>query len=299
MEIPHYPQARPLVLDDKELLDRIFQVLQPQVSELTFAGLYLFRRAHAYRLTMLGDALVVLGQGYDGRSCFLPPLSGDVAAALKRLLGDGGELYGADEEIVGRYLAGKEVTLEQNRDDADYIYLRQDLAELPGKRFHKKKNRISYFLKRHDSQIEYFAQRHVDGCLELLERWRRLAGDQRNDSLAMEVEAAAEAVAMATALGLEGVVVVVGGAVAAFALGERLNRDTAVCHFEKADPFMEGAAQLVNREFCRMLFGECCYVNREQDLGEAGLRNAKLSYHPSRLVGKYRARLYKISVAAD
>jgi hypothetical protein len=81
--------------------------------------------------------------------------------------------------------------------------------------------------------------------------------------------------------------------VRAFAIGERLNGDTAVCHFEKADHFMEGLSQLVNREFCRLLFSDCTYVNREQDLGEPGLRNAKLSYHPVELVKKYRMRRKK------
>jgi hypothetical protein len=75
-----------------------------------------------------------------------------------------------------------------------------------------------------------------------------------------------------------------------FAIGERLNRDTAVCHFEKTDPFMEGLAQLVNREFAARFFTDCTYINREQDLGEPGLRSAKLSYHPVELVRKYRAR---------
>jgi hypothetical protein len=83
----------------------------------------------------------------------------------------------------------------------------------------------------------------------------------------------------------------VNGSIAAFALGERLNRDTAVCHFEKADPFMEGLNQLINREFARLLFQECTYVNREQDLGNMGLRNAKLSYHPVDMVKKFLCRM--------
>ena len=78
-----------------------------------------------------------------------------------------------------------------------------------------------------------------------------------------------------------------GEKVVAFALGERLNRNTAVCHFEKADPFAEGLYQLVNREFARLLFQDCTFINREQDLGDMGLRNAKLSYHPVKLQKKY------------
>jgi len=87
--------------------------------------------------------------------------------------------------------------------------------------------------------------------------------------------------------------VTVAGVVRAFALGERLNRETAVCHFEKADHFMEGLSQLVNREFSRLLFADCRFVNREQDLGEPGLRSAKLSYHPVELVKKFRVRRKK------
>jgi hypothetical protein len=101
------------------------------------------------------------------------------------------------------------------------------------------------------------------------------------------MEATYEAVQQADILGLDGVVVIINNRVAAFALGERLNRDTAVCHFEKADPFTEGLYQLVNREFARLLFQECRYLNREQDLGDMGLRSAKLSYHPVEMVTKY------------
>jgi len=85
-------------------------------------------------------------------------------------------------------------------------------------------------------------------------------------------------------------VVTVSGVVKAFAIGEPLNDETAVCHFEKADPFMEGLSQLVNREFAARLFSGRRFINREQDLGEPGLRNAKLSYHPHELVRKFRAR---------
>ena len=77
MEVPHYPDSRMLELADKPLLDGIFTELQPRISELTFACLYLFRTAHSYRLTMVGGSVVVLAKGYDGVPYFLPPLSGE------------------------------------------------------------------------------------------------------------------------------------------------------------------------------------------------------------------------------
>lgn len=290
MEIPRHPDSRPLALADKPLLDDLFAGLQPRVSELTFANLYLFRGVHDYRLTRVGDALVVLGRGYDGEAYVLPPLSGDVEGALRVLLNSGLTVYGADNSILERLGSDEGLLVEEDRDSFDYLHLRQELAELPGNRFHKKKNRINYFAARHQFEVHIFEPSHRKGCLLLLDDWRRVRDAAGSTSLDPETSAAAEAVELAGELGLEGVVITVDGRVRAFALGERINRETAVCHFEKADPFMEGISQLVDREFCRRLFTDCAYVNREQDLGEPGLRSAKLSYHPVELVRKFRVR---------
>lgn len=289
MEIPSYPDSRPLDLVDKPLLDVRFSVLQPRISEMTFAGLYLFRTAHDYRLTMVGDSLVVLGRGYSGERYCMPPLGGAVETALGRVWDDGLELYGADEAFAERCLKRGGVTTVEDRDSFDYVYLREELATLPGNRFHKKKNRISYFTARHDYDVAPFSEDYRAGCRKLLEVWRGMAAEEE-PSFGLEVEATAEAVEKAAFLGLEGVVVTVAGEVKAFSLGERLNVETTVCHFEKTDPFMEGLSQLINREYSRLLFNDCKFVNREQDLGDGGLRNAKLSYQPAELIKKFRIR---------
>lgn len=290
MEIPVWPASRPFDISDKPRFDGIFEALQPRVSELTFAGLYLFRSAHDYRLSLIGDSVVVLGQGYDSTRYCLPPLGGDVSAACNLLLDAGLELYGVEDEYAARFLTDVVCEIDELRDSFDYLYLREEMATLPGNRFHKKKNRINYFAARHAHEVHRFSAQHLCGCLQLLDEWSRVAEVEGNRSFGLEMDATAEALAQADALGLEGVVVTVGGIVRAFTVGERLNRDTAVCHFEKADHFMEGLSQLINREFARLLFTECRYVNREQDLGEPGLRIAKLSYRPVELVRKFRVR---------
>jgi len=290
MEIPAWPASRPLDISDKPRFDGLFEELQPRVSELTFAGLYLFRTAHDYCLSLIGDSVAVLGKGYDGRRYCLTPLGGDACAACDVLLGAGLELYGVEEAFESRFFKGVDCEIVEERDSFDYLYLREDLATLPGNRFHKKKNRINYFAARHTHEVRSFSAQHLCGCLQLLDEWGRVAEVEGNRSFGLEMDATAEALAQADILMLEGVVVTVEGAVRAFAVGERLNRETAVCHFEKADHFMEGLSQLVNREFARLLFTDCRYVNREQDLGEPGLRNAKLSYHPVELVKKFRVQ---------
>lgn len=290
MTIPQFPESRQLSLADQELLTTVFHDLQPRISELTFAGIYLFRMAHRYSLSLLGDSVVVLGAGYNGASYALPPLGGDVVGVSARLLAAGAEIYGADDRFIARYCGELAVTIVEDRDNWDYLYRRQELAELPGNRFHKKKNRVNYFRARHDCRVEPLDTEHREGCLALLDEWGRVRGGGENRSLVPELEANAEAIRLQSELGLEGVVALVDGVVKSFALGEKLNDTTSVCHFEKADPFMEGLSQLIDQEFNRTLFTECEFVNREQDLGEPGLRNAKLSYQPVELVKKYRLR---------
>jgi hypothetical protein len=288
--LPRYPDSKALTLADKPLFDRVCAELQPRISELTFACLYLFRTAHSYRATIVGDALTVMAQSYDGAPYFLPPLSGDRGAAADRLLAEGFTLYGADEAFIVENLPAKDLDIAEDRDNYDYLYLKSELADLPGNRYHKKKNRINYFTRRHDCMIEPYAERHLEGCLDLLDEWRRVRDGIESRSLEQETDAAREGLTISTALGLEGLVALVEGNVKAFVLGERLNRETAVCHFEKADPFLDGLYQLIDREFNRVLFTDCTYVNREQDLGERNLRESKLSYHPVELVRKLRVR---------
>lgn len=288
MEIPPYPAARRIELADKPLLDRLFQELQPRISEFTFASLYLFRGAHDYRLTRVEDAVVVLGRGWDGTPYFLPPLCGEIPLALCRLFSVGLTLYGADDPFLERFLRGAGVEVEADRDNFDYLHLKEEMALLSGRTYHKKKNRVNYFTLRHRYGTELYEARHLDGALRLLEEWRRIRTVTGPGSVEGEVAGAAEALRLQEALGLSGVVVLVEGEVKGFALGERLNGDTAVCHFEKGDLFMDGLSQLLDREFNRLLFPDCRYLNREQDLGEASLRESKLSYHPVEMVKKYR-----------
>ena len=79
----------------------------------------------------------------------------------------------------------------------------------------------------------------------------------------------------------------VRGRVVAFSVGEKLNDETAVIHVEKADPEYPQLFTVINQQFCQHEWGDMRFINREQDLGVPGLRKAKESYFPVRLVKKY------------
>ena len=90
-------------------------------------------------------------------------------------------------------------------------------------------------------------------------------------------------------LGLTGGAIRVGGQIVAFSLGELLNNETVLVHFEKADTDFNGIYQVINNEFLKNEWADTVYVNREEDMGVEGLRKAKLSYCPEFLLECYEA----------
>lgn len=73
----------------------------------------------------------------------------------------------------------------------------------------------------------------------------------------------------------------------AYTVAEALDETSVVIHFEKGCPHFKGVYQAINQIFLE----QCCQgyeiVNREQDLGDLGLRKAKLSYNPVGFLEKY------------
>lgn len=106
----------------------------------------------------------------------------------------------------------------------------------------------------------------------------------------MENSAIALALREFDVLGMVGGLLRVGGRVIAVTIGEPINRRVFVTHFEKADVDYDGAYAVINREFAAHRLSSYEYVNREEDMGQEGLRKAKLSYYPDILLEKYTIR---------
>ncbi len=297
--LPDFPEVREVGLDLAASLGPFLRGLKPELSEHTFASLFLFRGAHRYRVSRWGELLLVLGHGYDGTPYAFPPLGeGDVEGAARavgaHLAAQGVEpaLFPVPRAVAEASFGGPEWEWRADRDQADYLYLREELATLPGQRFHKRKNRLAKFLREEGAGYRYepLAAAHVPACRELAGGWCEVRCSRERPSTYQETEAAQEALTYREALGLTGAVILLGDRVRAFCLGEELNPETFVVHFEKTEPGLEGLAQAINRDFCLHGLGAYTYVNREQDLGDPGLRHAKEAYHPVRLVEKCRVR---------
>lgn len=177
--------------------------------------------------------------------------------------------------------------IEYERDDADYLYSREKLASLSGKKLHGKRNHIHRFLELYpDYQYERINGKNWKECLELNRRWQAENNAKQQEDKLVEERYLSYALAHRKMLGMKGALIRVKGEVVAFTLGEPLTEDTFVVHFEKAYAHIQGAYAMINREFVRRELENYEYVNREEDMGITGLRKAKQSYQPVCLVEK-------------
>jgi hypothetical protein len=160
------------------------------------------------------------------------------------------------------------------------------LATLSGRKLHRKKNLVNLFLRNNRCVAKPLLEEYVGDALQILERWK--AQQERPGDYA----AAKEALENMEVLQLCGGIFYVDEEPVAYTLGEELVQGRMfVVHFEKAvlQKQYAGAYQYVNRVFAAVLPDKYERINREQDLGDPGLRQAKESYRPVGFVKKYRA----------
>jgi hypothetical protein len=286
MSRPAFPDLKPVGLEDQAVFREYLEASPSEVCELDFANIFIWKDSEHPRWTVLNGSLCVLLEPDFEDPYFLPPVGGErvpeTVAACLRLAP---RLSRVPEGFLERHGAGFKV--EEDPGNFDYIYGRQVLAELKGKKYDGKRNRIKKFETTfaHQSQYHALTREDVPGCFRLLEDWFE---EKRNGDPYMRAERTAiiQALASFERIGLKGGVVKVGGRVEAFTMGGRLTADMAVIPIEIANPGLVGLAQWINREFVRREWPDVAFVNREQDMNVEGLRKAKLSYQPVRLVKK-------------
>jgi uncharacterized protein len=284
-----------LTLADKPLVDTAFVKHPPEVSELTFTNLFCL---HSKRQVLLAEhegGLTFLARERE-RSFFLPPVCmcdvKNAARAMFEYAQADGFLPAIERvpQAVAEELTRAGFKVEDDRANWDYVYQVSELARLEGRHFDGKRSFVRQALASHQCEYHRITPENVSDCLALETNWCNLRHCELDPGLEAEQRAIAVCFENWAQFALIGGAVVVDGRIEAFAIGERLNPNTAVVHFEKANPEMRGMYQLINQWFCQNELSEYTYVNREQDLGIEGLRKAKESYHPHHMVRKFTVR---------
>lgn len=287
MSDPAFPLLKPVGLDDRPLIEEFLRRFPSEACELNFANIFIWRDSEKPRFTLLNGNLCLFLEPDFEPPYALPPLGRTalretVAACLDRVP----RLSRVTEDIVPEL--GDGFCVEEDRDNFDYLYLASELGGLSGKKFDGKRNRIKKFESSCAHEYVALGPHLLDDCRRLFEEW---FGTKNHDPyLQAEKAAILEGLDHFEALGLRGAAILVDGRVRAFTYGTLLTPGTAVIQVEIADPALPGLAQYINREFVRRAWPDARFVNREQDVGVPGLRKAKLSYQPCRLVRKFNVR---------
>ncbi len=174
------------------------------------------------------------------------------------------------------------VEITEGRGQWDYLYLASELATLPGNKFHKKKNLLKQFQRGYNYEYRSLSVNCVETVLNMQTEWCRWRDCESSEALLAENDAVARVLAHWNEIpGLCGGIIRVDDVPIAYTLAEPLNNDTLIIHFEKAASGIKGAYQAINYLFCNDVGVNFTYINREQDLDDEGLRQAKLSYNPT------------------
>ena len=196
------------------------------------------------------------------------------------------------DEFAVKYLNLPEdkYLVEEQVDSKDYLYDGNAMRTLAGKKLHKKKNHLNAFLKEYEGRYEFrrLCCSDRDDVWRFLDRWREGKGDEVEEHLDYEVEGTHEILKQCLDLDIRMSGVYIDGTLEAFTIGSyNPAENMAVIHIEKANPEIRGLYQFINQQFLVQEFPDVALVNREDDLGQEGLRHAKMSYNPCGFARKY------------
>ena len=290
-----------LKLSQKEDYEKILFACSGRSCEYAFANMYLWGRQEG---AFFPDCVVFFSH-FNGKSIYPYPMgAGDRRAALERILADARQrgipcritsMTKAEAEELEGWFPGK-FLIRTDRDGFDYVYAIDDLADLKGRKFQKKRNHVNRFRAEYPEAVSVpLEPDNLEKAQEMVEDWyrQRLEEDPHGEYL-LERIAMDRAFRHFKALGMEGLMLMDGDRVLAVTMASRLSRNTMDVHFEKAREDVDGAYAAVNCEFARFLWEkhpELEFLNREDDMGLEGLRKAKLSYQPHHFEEKYWACL--------
>ena len=285
--------------DQKEAYNAILMACPERGCEYSFANLFLWGRQH---VAFTKDCVAFFSHFY-GKSVYPYPIgNGDKKAVIEAILSDSRKrgipcrltgLTDADREQLESWFPGK-FHFRTVRDNFDYVYDINDLADLKGRKFQKKRNHFNRFKAEHpDYQVVQINACNMVLAQQMVDTWyrTRIKADPEGDYL-LENIAMARAFQNYGWLGLEGIMLIDDGKVLAVTIGSRMAPNMFDIHFEKALEDVEGAYNAVNCEFARFLrlkYPEVQYLDREEDMGLEGLRKSKLSYNPHHLTQKHWA----------
>lgn len=297
--------AKEISLEDRSLFNEFFKNYHPQISEFTFSNLFIWKDFYEFKFKIWENHILIFSKTYLNKwkssisgnknvIFFLPPIGNKPEDIITELFSNLEyiEIHRVPESIITYFKKENQknqiaIEVKTDRNNWDYVYERDSLVSLPGNAYRQKRRNLTKFISMFDYKFHFIQTECLELCKELQIEWCDMNECQSNEDLKQEQNAIFNAFNYYEELSLNGGLIMVDGKCIAYTIGEKLNKDTMVIHFEKAHVDYEGSYQAINNLFAK----ECCkdakFVNREQDLGISGIRYAKESYKPHHMIKKY------------
>lgn len=302
---------REITIEDKDWIKARLADDNDNSCERSFTTIFLYRRLYKAQMADIMGCCVLrciyktMRENVPYWTYYFPIGAGDKQGALKIMLElcqqEGIPLHlepitVKERELLLEWFPGR-FLIESNRNCYDYIYSREKLAGLRGKKMQKKRNHIARFKDDPDWSYEPITKENLAETRFMAHNWICSREEKWNEDMENEFSVLEDAFANYDALGLRGGILRQHGDIVAFTMGDPLNSDTFLVHFEKAFPEVQGAYPMINQQFVQQATEGFEYINREDDTGDLGLRKAKLSYYPEILLKKYVAETSDVLMA--
>ena len=287
-----------LTIKDKELFDKYISN-NYENSEATFANLFIWRSIAKTQYTIIDRALCIIYQKTDGRFAACYPFGEcniqKVIEKLKLFFDEKNQpvILESVVDIHAQNLSniyGNKIEIIEDRNLFDYVYTAESLIKLSGKRLHSKKNHLNKFLSLYPDFVYKELEDNIfDECLKNVNEWLLEKYSKKDTDYKNELSVIKECFENYDKLNFFGGALYVNGKICAFTLGEKHYKNTFVVHIEKANTNVEGAYTAINNFFVKAVlnkYPDTEFINREEDMGIEGIRKAKLSYKPYKMVEK-------------
>lgn len=257
-----------ITLKDRFIIETALKKLDCCLSEYSFANLFLFREVHSYELQ--GD--FIKGKTREGVEFWMP-------LKFPFKLEPGKSYFPIPERWLDQF---PEAKFEEKEADQDYLFSREKMNSLAGRKLSAQRNFLYRFEEEYDPEVRALDK---NGSYEVLKSWASQNSEERDEG------SCKEAIDLLEELGLFGYTVFSGNEPMGFIIGEQIRENEVVCHFAKAKNEIKGITPYMYHNFAKRLDGKIEWVNLEQDLGLTGLRKSKSAYHPDKMLKKYYIKL--------
>ncbi|OGD08361.1 hypothetical protein A2397_03155 [Candidatus Amesbacteria bacterium RIFOXYB1_FULL_44_23] len=296
--IPHFPESKRLELTDKSEVEQFTQEYPPY-SDFNFVSLWSWDVDQKTKLSLLNDNLLIKFSDYcDGSEFWSVIGKNELDATILRLFDYLRQTNGltklrlVPESVIKTLSANHKFQIQADCNNDDYVMSIQDLSQMKGTRFLSKRNHVNKFVRTYTDKVkvkplDVTTNYNQGKILETFKKWTQIKNRDKNETQ-RELMAIKRLFIVASKTKINGVGVWMDDNLIGFSIEEIIDSEWAIMHFEKADTGFSGLYEFLNLQSAVYLQAEGCkFLNLEQDLGDEGLRRAKLSYRPVKMLKKF------------